>query len=43
MVVTIGEKLGKGVDGVPLVGGRLKAECLGDECFIVYSVQFGFL
>mgnify|MGYP006867974507 FL=1 len=43
MVVTIGEKLGEGVDGVPLVGGRLEAECLDDECLIVYSVQFGFL
>ena len=43
MVVTVGEKLGEGVDGVLLVGGRLKAERLDDECLIVYSVQFGFL
>ena len=43
MVVTIGEKLGEGVDGVPLVGSRLEAECLNDECLMVYSVQFGFL
>lgn len=43
MVVAIGEKLGKGVDGVPLVGSRLKAERLGYECLIIYSVQFGLL
>ena len=43
MVVTVGEKLGEGVDGVLLVGGRLKAERLHNECLIVYSVHFGFL